>query len=505
MASSKNGIDKIRPIEMAKCKTNSPPSAEGLNCVPSFDPSLCNDDLKPLQSQHWNTYNIFAVWMTDVHSVAGYLTAGSLFALRLSGWQVTGVPYPVINRAIFGIRGANVPALLRGSIAIAWYGVQTFLASRALIVVLLKFFPSLVFLHNSHGFVGLSPLGWCSFGIMSLAQAVLFWMGMEAIRKFIDWAGPAVYVAMLLLALYLVANAGVRNLSLNFSGDPLPFVDSLPSMFSAVALVVSYFSGPMLNFGDFSRYAKSWKAVKLGNFLGLPVNFIFFSLLTVLITSATLPVFGRLITDPIEVVEQIGNRSSSDWVGLTVVSVGGATFVIATVGINIVANFISPAFDFSNLAPNHISWRGGGMITAIASVLLTPWNWYNNPEAIHFALGILGALIGPLHGILVSGYFIASKQKVWVPDLYSSDVDGRYWFSNGFNPNALGATAIGGALAIATVILPKISTAFGSLHLFSWFVGCFFGFGSFTILEWANPKINLTGNLGGATDGQKQK
>uniref|UniRef100_A0A914HTP5 Uncharacterized protein n=1 Tax=Globodera rostochiensis TaxID=31243 RepID=A0A914HTP5_GLORO len=377
-----------------------------------FDPSLCNEDLKPLKCQKWNAYNIFAVWMTDVHSVAGYLTAGSLFSLRLAGWQVlaalilgilivhfccnwvakpsqvTGVPYPVINRAIFGIRGANIPALLRGSIAIAWYGVQTFLASRALLLVLLKFFPSLSFLHNvqSYGFLGLSLLGWCSFGFMWAAQAALFWMGMEAIKKFIDWAGPAVYVVMMALAFYLVANAGIHNLSLNFSGDPLPFGDSIPVMFTAIALVVSYFSGPMLNFGDFSRYAKSWGTVKLGNLLGLPVNFLFFSLLTVLTTSATLPVFGRLITDPIEIVEQIGNQTAAEWAGLTVVIAGGTTFVV-------------------------------GMITAIASVLLTPWNWYNDPTAIHFALGVLGALIGPLHGILVSGYYIASKQTVWVSDL----------------------------------------------------------------------------------------
>jgi NCS1 family nucleobase:cation symporter-1 len=68
----------------------------------------------------------------------------------------------------------------------------------------------------------------------------------------------------------------------------------VPVMITAIALVVSYFSGPMLNFGDFSRYG----AVKRGNFWGLPVNFLAFSLVTVITTAATQPVFGKIITDP---------------------------------------------------------------------------------------------------------------------------------------------------------------------------------------------------------------
>ena len=105
--------------------------------------------------------------MSDVHSVGGYVTAGSLFALGLASWQVliallvgitivyflcnlvakpsqlTGVPYPVICRIVFGVLGANIPAIIRGLIAVAWYGIQTYLASAALDVVLLKLFPGL--------------------------------------------------------------------------------------------------------------------------------------------------------------------------------------------------------------------------------------------------------------------------------------------------------------------------------------------------------------------------
>jgi len=476
----------------------------------TYDPRLTNEDLAPLTNQRWSSYNIFAFWMSDVHSVGGYVTAGSLFALGIASWQVlvalvvgivivqvfcnlvakpsqkTGVPYPVINRAVFGVLGANIPAVIRGLIAVAWYGVQTFLAAEALNIIFLKFIPgSAALLEPS--FVGLNALGWISYAILWVAQAALFWNGMETIRRFIDWAGPAVYVVMIVLAVYLVSEAGWENISLNLSsGPPMTFAASIPVMFSAIALVVSYFSGPMLNFGDFARYGRSFAAVKRGNFLGLPINFLFFSLLTVICASATVPVFGELMTDPIKTVEAIDTPFA--------ILLGGLTFVTATVGINIVANFISPAFDFSNVSPQRISWRTGGMIAAVGSVLLTPWNWYANDEAIHYTLGVLGALIGPLFGILIAGYYVIGRQRVHVDDMFTMAPTGRYWYTRGYNRNALATVVGSGLIAVATAVLPKLAASLGLFDVtwiasYSWFIGCGLGFAMFVFLERRNPQI----------------
>ncbi|HEX8488870.1 MAG TPA: NCS1 family nucleobase:cation symporter-1 [Propionibacteriaceae bacterium] len=481
---------------------------------PGYSDRLANEDLAPLRKQRWTSYNIFAFWMSDVHSVGGYVTAGSLFALGIASWQVlisliigiaivnvfcnlvakpsqvTGVPYPVINRAIFGVLGANIPAIIRGLIAIAWYGVQTYLAATSLMIIFLKFFPSWSAAMNDSTFLGLSPLGYLSYAILWVAQAAVFWRGMEAIRRFIDWAGPAVYVVMIVLAVYLVSRAGISNISLTLAEKQLTVGQQIGTMAIAIALVVSYFSGPMLNFGDFARYGKSFKAVKRGNFLGLPINFLFFSLLTVITASATVPVFGELITDPIHTVERIDSAFA--------ILLGGLTFVIATIGINIVANFISPAFDFSNVNPKKISWRMGGMIAAVGSVLLTPWNWYNNDDAIHYTLGILGALIGPLFGILIAGFYAVSKQRVWVDDMFTMDTHARYWYRRGYNPNAVAATLIGGLPAIASVVLPKLLVDLGAvaptsnitvIGSFSWFIGCGLGYLAFVGLERSRPMI----------------
>jgi NCS1 family nucleobase:cation symporter-1 len=460
---------------------------------PGYDPRLTNADLAPLRTQSWGAYNIFAFWMSDVHSVGGYVTAGSLFALGLSSWQVlisllvgisivyffcnlvarpsqaTGVPYPVICRSVFGVRGANLPAIIRGLIAVAWYGIQTYLASAALDIVLIKLFPGLAPYSDlaQHGFLGLPTLGWGTYALLWVLQAAVFWRGMETIRRFIDFCGPAVYVVMFLLAGYLIAKAGWGNISLNLGKVEYSGWAVLPVMLGAIALVVSYFSGPMLNFGDFSRYGRTFAAVKKGNLLGLPVNFLVFSLLVVITASLTVPVFGELITDPVTTVARIDNTFA--------ILLGALTFAIATIGINIVANFISPAFDFSNVNPRKISWRAGGMIAAVGSVLITPWNLYNNPDVIHYTLETLGAFIGPLFGVLIGDYYLVRRRAVTVDDLFTMDEGGSYWYRNGINPVAVVATVVAAAVAVLPVLLGGTISWMHTAAQYSWFIGMALG------------------------------
>ena len=436
---------------------------------PGYHPRLTNDDLAPLKTQSWSSYNIFAFWMSDVHSVGGYVTAGSLFALGLTSWQVlvalvvgiaivnvfanlvakpsqvTGVPYPVMCRSAFGVLGANVPAIIRGLIAVAWYGIQTYLASHAFVILGLKIWPGLApwaDVHE-HGFLGLSALGWAGFMTMWVLQALVFWRGMESIRKFIDFCGPAVYVVMLMLAIYLISEAGWSNISLNLGEVNYTGWSAVPVVLGAIALVVSYFSGPMLNFGDFSRYGKTFGAVKRGNFLGL------------------------------------------------------LTFIVATIGINIVANFVSPAFDFSHVSPQRISWRTGGMIAAVGSVLITPWNLYNNPEVIHYTLETLGAFIGPLFGILIADYYLVRRQRVILDDMFTMSESGTYWYKKGYNPAAIISTVVGALVAMIPVILK--AQPFGldvwgmaGAAQYSWFLGMGVGFVCYLGLSAGARRANRT-------------
>ena len=371
----------------------------------------------------------------------------------------------MVCRAPFGVPGASIPAIIRGAIALAWYGIQTYLASAALLIAFLRFFPDLAPYAEvaRHGFAGLSVLGWAAFMTLWVLQAIVFWHGMESIRRFIDWAGPAVYVVMIALAVYLVAKAGIRSIGLTLGTVQYSGWAAVGVMMNAIALVVSYFSGPMLNFGDFSWYGRSFGAVTAGNFWGLPVNFLGFSLLTVITTAATLPVFGTLITDPVETVGRLDSTAA--------VMLATVTFTIATIGINIVANFVSPAFDFSTVAPRYISWRAGGMIAAVRSIFLTPWNLYRNPEVIHYTLDILGSFIGPLFGILLADFYVAKRQRLDVDALYSMSPGGRYWYNGGYNRAAIIALIPAALVPIICVLTPGL----GMLANFAWFIGVAIG------------------------------
>ncbi|WP_175811128.1 cytosine permease, partial [Burkholderia anthina] len=140
---------------------------------------------------------------------------------------------------------------------------------------------------------------------------------------------------------------------------------------------------------------------------------------------------------------------------------------IATIGINIVANFVSPAFDFSNVAPRLISWRAGGMLAAVASIFITPWNLFNNPAVIHYTLDILGSFIGPLYGVLIVDFYLVKRGALKRDDLYTLAETGAYWYRGGVNRRAVYSLLPAAVIAIACVMVPALS----GLANFSWFVG----------------------------------
>ena len=473
---------------MPKSQLSSPAAAS--EAAKSYSPRLCNEDLAPVRKQNWSWYNIFSFWMSDVHSMGGYVVAASFFTLGLASWQVlmcllvgicivqlcanlvakpsqmTGVPYAVVCRQAFGVFGANIPAVIRGLIAFAWYGIQTYLAANALMLVSLKFWPALTPM-TQVSWLGLSQLGWLCFGIMWLLQAMVFWHGMNAIKRFIDIAGPAVYVVMGALAGWIVYKTGFDGISFTLASKSLSGGEQVWQMITATALVVSYFSGPLLNFGDFARYGKSMGEIRRGNRWGLPFNFLLFSIVTVVIVSGTQSLFGRMITDPIETVSMVGNDLA--------VAIGLLTMITATIGINIVANFVSPAFDFSNCSPQKISFRTGGMIAAVGSVLLTPWNLFQSPELIHYTLDVLGAFIGPLFGILLADFYLLKRSQISVDDLFDATPKGKYWYKGGFNPKAIAALLPSVGIGLVISFIPSLH----AVANFSWFIGVALGAGAY--------------------------
>jgi len=450
-------------------------------------PQLYNHDLAPVapEGRTWGTFSLFAMWMSDVHSVGGYTFAASLFFLGLAGWQVLlsmvigitivyflmnlvgrpsqkyGVPFPVFARMAFGVMGANLAAIVRGIVGIVWYGVQTYFASKAVEVLVITLFPSAADLTHNNVF-GLSTLGWASFLFMWFFQLVIFLSGMESIRKFIDFCGPVVYLVMFVLAGWMIWKTGMSSFSMQLSDKKYTGIESIGLMASAAMLIVAYFAALLLNFGDFSRFAKSESAMKKGNFWGLPVNFILFAIITVIVTGGSMKVFGEAIMDPVLIVEKINNPVAT--------IVGSITFIVATMGINIVANFVSPAYDIANLAPQKIDFKMGGLITSILSVLVCPWYFVSSAHAITVFVSIFGAVLGPMFGIMVADYYLVKKQTIVLEDLYTMSPKGSLHFDGGWNKKALLALALSGALSIGL----SLAGAFGLMFNvgdWGWLIG----------------------------------
>jgi NCS1 family nucleobase:cation symporter-1 len=470
----------------------------GTTAVPDgFSPDLYNEDLAPSTRRDWGVYSLFCMWMSDVHSVGGYTFAAGLFFLGLNGWWVffglvlgtgvvmalmnltgiagqrLGVPYPVLARLSFGVRGANLPAIVRAIVGIAWYGIQTYLASVAIQVLVLKIAPSASSWARG-GFLGLPPLGWIAFLAIWVLQLLLIRRGMETIRRFQDYAGPAIWIAMIALAIWVLVKSG-GHLSMNFGGPKLSVGASVKEFFVVISLVVSYFAALLLNFCDFSRFTPTKREVRRGNLLGLPVNFIAFAIVTTVVTAGSFKVYGQYITDPVELVSKISL--------VPVLILGAVTFAVATLGINVVANFVSAAYDLSNLVPRKLDFRRAGLVAAVLALVVMPWKLYSSPAVINDFLGTLGAFLGPLFGILMTDYYLFRKQRVAIAELYRAH--GGYSYTGGVNWRALLAFAVAAAVAAPIALLGT----FASIAAFAWPIGVVIGGALYFVLMIGQPVI----------------
>ena len=453
-------------------------------------PSLYNEDLAPAQTRNWGVFSIFNVWTSDVHSLWGYYLAASLFllcgnfvnfvlAIGLGSLIIfflmglvgnagvrTGVPYPVLARASFGTVGANIPAIIRAIVACFWYGAQTSAASGAIVALLVRNEGLLAFHQNSH-MLGHSTLEVICYVIVWALQLLIIQRGMETVRKFQDWAGPAVWIMMLFLAIYLVVKSGTISFGSDIPQELLltatkdAGVPGTPGSFAALAAVaatwVTYFAALYLNFCDFSRYAPDEATVRKGNLWGLPINLLLFCLVAGVTTTAAFTVYGELLLHP----DQISAKFDSWFLAL----LAAATFAVATLGINVVANFVSPAFDFANVFPQQINFKRGGYIAAFIALILYPFAPWNGSAAGF--VGLIGSAMGPIFGIMMVDYYLIRKKIIDVNALYQDN--GEFKFAGGFNPSAFIALVIGG---LFSTILPNFTSLLPSWWgIYGWFFG----------------------------------
>jgi NCS1 family nucleobase:cation symporter-1 len=156
------------------------------------------------------------------------------------------------------------------------------------------------------------------------------------------------------------------------------------------------------------------------------------------VTAATIVVYGKPIWDPVVLV----SRLLADLPVLLVLAM--IVIVIAQISTNMAANVVSPSNDFSNLSPRQISFRMGGIITAVIGIVSFPWKLYEDVGAYIFTWLVgYGSLLAAFGAVMIADYWLLRRTQLDVPELYRPGAGGRYWFTNGFNVRALLAVAIG--------------------------------------------------------------
>jgi NCS1 family nucleobase:cation symporter-1 len=437
--------------------------------------ALYNDDLAPTTAAQrtWGTYNYIALWFSMSMEVTTYMLASSLIAGGMNWKQAVGtillgnlivlipmllnahagakygIPFPVLVRASFGLRGANVPALLRAVVACGWFGIQSWIGGQSIAAMLNVLWPATL---------AMPWVLWACFLGFWLLNMVVVWRGVESIRFLQSFSAPFLLTMSLVLLGWMIHKAGGFGPMLSAPSKFQTTGAFLHFFFPMLTAMVGYWATLSLNIPDFTRYAKSQESQILGQAFGLPVAMALYSFIGIACTSASTVVFGEPIWSPITL---LGRFHQPLVAFLALISI-----LIATLNVNIGANVVSPSNDFSNLAPRLISFRTGGLITGFLGLAMMPWKLMESFGSYIFGwlVGYSG-LLGPVAGIMVVDYFFIRDTRLDVASLYRRG--GPYEYSNGINPPAMVALIAGVVVALIGLFVPSLR----ALYDYAWFVG----------------------------------
>ena len=479
---------------------------------------LWNPDLAPttIKERTWSTWNIAALWIGMSVVITTYTLAGGFIEAGMNWWQAMitillgntivlvpmilnahagtkyGVSFPVLSRAAFGTKGANVPAMLRAIVACGWFGIQTWIGGTAL---------DTLFGFMFRGWNGLSAIflevplhTWLAFLLFWAIQVAIILKGVEGIKYLETWSAPLLLGGGLVLLIWAAWRAGGLGRVLTESAALQKQQNEFWKIFpGALTASVGYWATLSLNIPDFTRYARSQKSQMLGQALGLPLTMTAFAFIGVAVTSATVLIYGIAIPNPVDLMARFDN--------VLIILFATAVIFAAQLTTNMAANVVSPSNDFSNLNPRLISYVTGGLITAVIGILMMPWKLMSSMGAYIFTwlIGYSG-LMGAIAGILICDYWVLRKQRLDLKGLF--ETEGPYSYERGFNWRAMVALVV----SIAPVVpgfVRAASTPGGqvsdpgfldTLYTYAWFVTFALGFGLYYVLMKASKgdPINVT-------------
>lgn len=463
----------------------------------SANTQLWNEDLAPTTAAQrtWRWYHFAALWVGMVMCIPAYTLSATLIEAGMSGYQAVltvflanaivlvpmllighagtkyGIPYAVLARASFGTTGARLPALMRAIVACGWYGIQTWFGGH-MIYTLLG-----VMLGHEIGGEKIAGLGinaaqlLCFLGFWAI-QLYYIVHGMDSIRKLETYTAPLKILISFVLLGWVYNKAGGFGPLLD---QPSQFVEGgkkagqfWTTFWPSLTAMVGFWATLALNIPDFTRFAKSQRDQVIGQTVGLPVPMGLLAALAVIVTSATVVLYGKALWDPVDVASRM--------TGIAVL-IALIVLLVDTISVNLAANLVGPAYDFSALAPKHISYRTGGYITAGIALAMMPWKILETTQGYIFTWLIgYSALLGPIAGIMIIDYYFIRKTTLNVDDLYRHE--GLYEYRNGWNYAAIIAFVLGvlpnipGFMNAAfPASFPDVGETFKTIYTYAWFVG----------------------------------
>jgi NCS1 family nucleobase:cation symporter-1 len=437
--------------------------------------SLYNKDLAPvpMDKRTWGIYNYASLWVAMSVCIPTYMLASGLIAGGMSWKQAIGtillgnvivlipmilnahagakygIPFPVLVRASFGTRGANVPAVLRALVACGWFGIQSWIGGQAIYSMLQVLWPA------AASSVWTPWICFYSFWLLTMA---VIWRGIDTIKYLEGIGAPFMLAVGLLLLWWIARKAGGLGPVLQTPSKFQTTAEFMRFFIPSLTGMVGFWATVALNIPDFTRYAKSQKAQIVGQALGLPASMTIYSFIGVAVTSASVILFGQAIWDPVALLARFHEP--------VIASIALVALLVATLNTNVAANVVSPSNDFSNLNPRLISFRTGGLITGVVGVLMMPWKLLTDFQSYIFGwlVGYSG-LLGPVAGIMITDYFLLRSTYLDVGELYNPI--GIYRYGSGVNYRAIIALVAGVVVALIGLLVPPLRWFYD----YAWFVG----------------------------------
>jgi NCS1 family nucleobase:cation symporter-1 len=449
-----------------------------IELIPEVDAALGhsglhNDDLAPvpIKKRTWTTYNYLALWVGMSINVPTWFLAAGLVDKGMAWYQVIavmflanvivlipmllishagtkyGIPFPVFARASFGVFGANLPALMRAGVACGWFGIQTWIGGLALFGIIGALLgPDSFWATADKISIGIGAAAsqpwtlWFSFALFWGLNILVILRGMEAIKRFENWAAPFLVVAFLVLMVFMLSEAGGLGPVVENPGKlgwGPEFWAILPISLMAN---IAFWSTLSLNMPDFTRFGRSQRDQAIGQTIGLPSSMTLFPLVGVFTASAAaLAYSGDPVWDPSALAGKLNNPIMLILLLLAL--------MFATLTTNVAANVVSPSYDFSNAWPKRISFKTGGLITGVLGILFMPWNLLADSSSYIFTwLGTYGGATGPIAGVLIADYWWVRRKHLKLADLYRGD--GAYAYAKGWNWIAVVSLLVGVVIAI---------------------------------------------------------